>query len=95
MIESQPHCPLCQGEWKRVPSSPHTFSCPNYSKCHMTLMVEVGGGLFYLRRILIDGTEIWWSGHSFAQFRLANTGFTFDPPFDVSTERLKVMILFS
>lgn len=105
MIKVPPNCPLCQGKWLKS-TTPQCCICPNSKKCHTLFIVEAGGGpfsipsggRFFLKRILEDGTEIWWSSEDFAQIRYNPGGYqklTFDPPFDVNKERLKLLILFS
>jgi hypothetical protein len=97
MIKVPPNCPLCQGRWLKS-TTPQCCICPNPKRCHTLLIVEAGGGRFFLKRVLEDGTEIWWSSEDFAQIRYNPGGYqklNFDPPLDVNKERLKLLILFS
>jgi hypothetical protein len=88
-------CPLCNGEWKELMRSEH-YICPNPFNCHMVLMDH--GKRFFLKKRLSNGTEVWWSHDGPSEVHYPHTGFkklTFDPPYDVTLDRLKLFILFS
>jgi hypothetical protein len=91
-------CPLCDGEWRESGAGNEWFHCSN--KCRMELKDYPSSSRpFYLRKILSDGTEVWWEWDDTCDVRFNNFGFqklTFIVPFGIeSAQRLRVLMTFS
>ena len=94
-----PKCPICDSSWIKSasPNSPNTFLCHNAKGCSMLLLIA-DGVYFYLRKRFEDKTEIWWSSMGPCIVGTINSSFkdiNFDPPYNITLDRLKLLILFS
>jgi ssDNA-binding Zn-finger/Zn-ribbon topoisomerase 1 len=90
-------CPLCGGGWSRYLSENNHMAvgCSNYDKCRMAFLDD--GNRYFLRRYF-DGGEVWWSSEGPSEVRWIDSTFrklTFDPPFDITKDRLRLLIVFS
>lgn len=89
-------CPLCKSDWIKT-DNPNTFVCPFNYECRIALLIA-DGAHYYLRKRLDDGGEIWWTSVGDCEFRWRNSGYSkinFDPPYNITAERLKLLIVFS
>lgn len=94
LTEKPTRCPLCDGYWKSIHD--RHFVCDSYKVCGL-IFIDTGSD-FYLHKVLSDSTDVYWCSNKLCRIRLPNQGFTelsFDPPYSLTPERLKILILFS
>jgi ssDNA-binding Zn-finger/Zn-ribbon topoisomerase 1 len=99
MLTQRPqYCPLCGGGWGRYLGKQMVLGavgCDNYDTCQMAFLDD--GNRYFLRRYF-DGGEVWWSSEGPSEVRWIDSTFrklTFDPPFNITRDRLRLLIVFS
>lgn len=93
-------CPLCQGDWIRdygyENNSWGRYTCPNSELCNIVYYTCHSSENFYVQKFVDDKT-IWWGTGERCEVVINKTWkkLTFLPPFEIDSERLKLIILMS
>lgn len=107
LIEKPKNCPLCGGQWIRLNDNEVVLSyeCENNKICQWSFWCIEDA--FHLIKTL-PKVKIWWSSQTSntqtsVWWKSKHKGWgkelwmdiPFDPPFDISYDRLKLLLLFS
>ena len=107
MIELPDQCPLCHKDWELIDEASGVgggfglfaeFRCPQYSQCYCSLYKDSKTGKKEWLGRFVGEFEIWWDIEEGIDYRDGNQEMfrvSFDLPFDVDEERLKLLLVFS
>lgn len=102
LFDPQGQCPVCHSAW--VKDGTRLYVCRNglfdIDNMHtVQLLAPFSGAFAYIVKHLPHETEIWWREDGTCEIKLSRYQslkvINFTPPFDVSYERLKRLLLFS
>lgn len=91
-------CPICKTSWtiRNEEDNASFYACNNFINCQIRFIDA--GSRFYLKKFLKNGGEVWWCSNGPSEVKWKDSGFrklTFDPPYAITEERLKLLIVFS